>query len=563
MLKQPASKYRAFPPVRLSDRTWPDAQLTRPPIWCSVDLRDGNQALIEPMDIPRKLRMFQKLVEIGFKEIEVGFPSASQIEFDFVRKLIDENLVPDDVTIQVLTQAREPLIRRTFEALQGAKKVIVHLYNATAPVMRRVVLGLDEDGIVALATGQAKLFVEMAAQQPNTNWTFQYSPEMFSGTELAFSKRVVDAVTQVWQPTPQHKCVINLPSTVEHSTPNIFADMIEWMHRNLERRDSIVLSVHPHNDRGTGTAAGEFAVMAGADRLEGCLFGNGERTGNLDLVNVALNLYSQGVDPGLDFSDIDEVRRTVEHCNQLPVHPRHPYAGDLVYTSFSGSHQDAIKKAFSARKEGDIWDMPYLPLDPKDLGRSYEAVIRVNSQSGKGGISYLLETEYGLELPRRLQIEFSQVVQSVMDATGKELTAHDIFDLFEREYGVNGIPAPTHLVLEETPTATGKLVKLAANVEIAGQKIAVKGQGNGPIDAFVEALGAACGAAIRVLDYHEHAIGSGANAQAVAYLEMRIGEKTLFGVGKDSDIVAASLKAIVSGLQRATNSRKDVEQESS
>ncbi|MRD45743.1 2-isopropylmalate synthase [Caenimonas koreensis DSM 17982] len=561
MLKQPASKYRAFAPVHLSDRTWPDAQLTRPPIWCSVDLRDGNQALIEPMDIARKLRMFQKLVEIGFKQIEVGFPSASQVEFDFVRKLIDENLVPDDVTIQVLTQAREPLIRRTFESLQGAKNVIVHLYNATAPVMRRVVLGLDEDGIVELATGQAQLFVDIAAQYPQTNWTFQYSPEMFSGTELAFSKRVVDAVTAVWQPTPQHKCIINLPSTVEHSTPNIFADMIEWMHRNLARRDSIVLSVHPHNDRGTGTAAGEFAVMAGADRLEGCLFGNGERTGNLDLVNVALNLYSQGVDPGLDFSDIDEVRRTVEHCNQLPVHPRHPYAGDLVYTSFSGSHQDAIKKAFAARKEGDIWDMPYLPLDPKDLGRSYEAVIRVNSQSGKGGISYLLEAEYGLELPRRLQIEFSQVVQTVMDATGKELTAHDIFDLFEREYGVNGIPAPSHMVLEETPTATGKLVNLSANIQIAGQQAAVKGKGNGPIDAFVDAISSVSGESIRVLDYHEHAIGSGANAQAVAYLELRIGERTLFGVGKDSDIVAASLKAIVSGLQRATAGRKAVEQQ--
>ena len=558
MLKNPASKYRPTAPIRLADRTWPDAVITRPPVWCSVDLRDGNQALIEPMDLERKLRMFQALVTIGFKEIEVGFPSASQVEFDFIRKLIDENLVPADVTIQVLTQAREPLVRRTFESLRGAKKAIVHLYNATSPVMRGVVLGLDEDGIVELATSQAGLFKELAAQQPETQWTFQYSPEMFSGTELAFSKRVVDAVTQVWEPTPARKCIVNLPSTVEHSTPNIFADMIEWMHRNLARRDAIVLSIHPHNDRGTGTAAGEFAIMAGADRLEGCLFGNGERTGNLDLVNVALNMYSQGVDPGLDFSDIDEIRRTVEHCNQLPVHPRHPYAGDLVYTSFSGSHQDAIKKAFAARQDGDIWDMPYLPIDPKDVGRSYEAVIRVNSQSGKGGISYLLETEYGLELPRRLQIEFSQVVQTVMDATGKELTAHDIFDLFEREYGVHSIVAPSHMVLEETPTTTGKLVKLAADVEVAGRKMAVKGAGNGPIDAFVEALGAASGESIRVLDYHEHAIGSGANAQAVAYLELRIGEKTLFGVGKDSDIVAASLKAIVSGLQRATSNRQDV-----
>jgi 2-isopropylmalate synthase len=555
MLKNPVAKYRPFAPVRLADRRWPDTVLTRPPIWCSVDLRDGNQALIEPMDIPRKLRMFKALVAIGFKEIEVGFPSASQIEFDFIRKLIDENLVPDDVTIQVLTQAREPLIRRTFESLRGARRVIVHLYNATAPVMRKVVLGLDEDGIVELATSQARLFVELAAQQPRTDWAFQYSPEMFSGTELAFSKRVVDAVTEVWQPTPERKCIVNLPSTVEHSTPNIFADMIEWMHRHLDRRDAIVLSVHPHNDRGTGTAAGEFAVMAGADRLEGCLFGNGERTGNLDLVNVALNLYSQGVDPGLDFSDIDEIRRTVEHCNQLPVHPRHPYAGDLVYTSFSGSHQDAIKKAFSARKDGDIWDMPYLPLDPKDLGRSYEAVIRVNSQSGKGGISYLLESEFGLELPRRLQIEFSQVVQAVMDATGKELTAQDLYSLFEQEYGIGSIRAPRQQLLEETQGAGGRLVTLAAQVEVAGAELSIRGAGTGPIDAFVAGLSSAIGDNVRVLDYHEHAIGAGANARAVAYLELRIGERTLFGVGMDSDIVSASLKAIVSGVQRAQLAR--------
>ncbi|MDQ6882581.1 MAG: 2-isopropylmalate synthase [Pseudomonadota bacterium] len=559
MLKQAASKYRAFPPVRLNDRTWPDAVLTHPPVWCSVDLRDGNQALIEPMDIARKLRMFETLVKIGFKEIEVGFPSASQVEFDFVRRLIDGNLVPDDVTIQVLTQAREPLIRRTFEALQGAGKVIVHLYNATAPVMRKVVLGLDEDGIVELATSQARLFVELAAQQPQTRWTFQYSPEMFSGTELAFSKRVVDAVTDVWQPTPARKCIVNLPSTVEHSTPNIFADMIEWMHRNIARRECVVLSVHPHNDRGTGTAAGEFAVMAGADRLEGCLLGNGERTGNLDLVNVALNLYSQGVDPGLDFSDIDDIRRTVEHCNQLPVHPRHPYAGDLVYTSFSGSHQDAIKKAFSARREGDIWDMPYLPLDPRDLGRSYEAVIRVNSQSGKGGIAYLLESEYGLELPRRLQIEFSQVVQGVMDATGKELTAQALFDLFEREYGVRSIAAPTHQVLEAAQGAGGPLVKLAADVILGSRSLSIQGAGTGPIDAFVDGLRTATGESLRVLDYHEHAIGSGANAQAVAYLELRIGDETLFGVGIDTNMVSASLKAIVSGLQRAWARREKQE----
>nr|WP_315225498.1 2-isopropylmalate synthase [uncultured Albidiferax sp.] len=527
MLQHPASKYPAFAPIRLTDRTWPDAVLAQAPIWLSTDLRDGNQALIEPMDMERKLRMFEMLVAIGFKEIEVGFPSASQVEFDFVRKLIDDNLIPDDVTIQVLTQARESLIRRTFESLVGAKQAIVHMYNATAPVMRRVVLGMDEDGIVDLAVRHAQMFCDIAATQPGTRWTFQYSPEMFSGTELAFSKRVVDAVTAVWQPTPQHKCIVNLPSTVEHSTPNIFADMIEWMHRHLERRDSIVLSVHPHNDRGTGTAAGEFALMAGADRIEGCLFGNGERTGNLDLVNVALNLYTQGVSPGLDFSQIDEIRRTVEHCNQLPVHPRHPYAGDLVYTSFSGSHQDAIRKAFSARQEGAAWDIPYLPIDPKDLGRSYEAVIRVNSQSGKGGIAYLLESEYGLELPRRLQIEFSQIVQAVMDGAGKELTAQDLWALFEREYGTATIATP------EVPLSS------------------LAGQGVGPIDAFVNHLNATGTTQVRVLDYHEHALGAGANAQAVAYLELRINEQhTVFGVGMDTNIVSASLKAILSGLQR-------------
>ncbi|MDO9358550.1 MAG: 2-isopropylmalate synthase [Polaromonas sp.] len=551
MLTTPSTKYKSFAPIRLTDRTWPDTVLTQAPVWCSVDLRDGNQALIEPMDIPRKLRMFEMLVKIGFKEIEVGFPSASQVEFDFLRRLIDENRIPDDVTIQVLTQAREPLIRRTFEALKGAPRVIVHLYNATAPVMRRVVLGMNEDEIVELATTNARLFMDLAAEQPETQWTFQYSPEMWSGTELEFSKRVVDAVTAVWQPTPERKCIINLPSTVEHSTPNIFADMMEWMHRHLARRDAIVLSVHPHNDRGTGTAAGELALMAGADRIEGCLFGNGERTGNVDLVNIALNLYTQGVSPGLDFSEIDEIRRTVEHCNQLPVHPRHPYAGDLVYTSFSGSHQDAIKKAFAARKDGDIWDMPYLPIDPKDLGRSYEAIIRVNSQSGKGGIAYLLESEFGLELPRRLQIEFSQVVQAVMDATGKELTAQDIFQLFEKEYGVQSVAAPRHLVIEEVSVPGGKSFNIRADVDVSGAAHQVKGTGTGPIDAFVAGLNAATGHALRVLDYHEHAIGSGAAAQAVAYLELRVNGQTLFGVGMDGNIVSASLKAIVSGLQRA------------
>lgn len=550
MLQQPHTKYRAFAPIGLKDRTWPDAVLTRAPIWLSTDLRDGNQALVEPMDIARKMRMFEQLVAIGFKEIEVGFPSASQVEFDFVRKLIEEDRIPDDVTIQVLTQAREPLIARTFESLQGAPRAIVHLYNAVAPIMRTVVLGMDEDEIVALATSHAAMFNDLAARQRHTCWTFQYSPEMFSGTDLAFSKRVVDAVTAVWNASPERKCIINLPSTVEHSTPNIFADMIEWMHRHLARRDGIVLSVHPHNDRGTGTAAGEFALMAGADRIEGCLFGNGERTGNLDLVNVALNLYTQGVWPGLDFSNIDEVRATVEHCNQIAVHPRHPYAGDLVYTSFSGSHQDAIKKAFAARREGDVWDMPYLPIDPKDVGRSYEAVIRVNSQSGKGGMAYLLESEYGIEMPRRLQIEFMQVVQGVMDVAGTELSAANIYALFEREYGLATVQALSNRVLEAQADAS---VLLRGQLQWEGALVDMQGQGNGPIDAFIQALQEATGHRVRVIDYHQHAIGAGADAKAAAYLELRVDEaQTLFGVGLDADVISAALKAIVSGLERAT-----------
>jgi 2-isopropylmalate synthase len=550
MLQNPSTKYRAFAPVGLRERTWPDVVLQAPPRWCSVDLRDGNQALIEPMDPARKLRLFQALVKIGFKDIEVGFPSASQADFDFVRLLIEQDLIPADVTIQVLTQARQDLIDRSFEALQGVPRAIVHLYNATAPVMRRVVLQMDEDGIVELAVKHAQLVRDRAAAQAATQWTFQYSPEMFSGTELAFSKRVVDAVTAVWQPSPEHKCIVNLPSTVEHSTPNIFADMVEWMHHHLARRDAIVLSIHPHNDRGTGTAAGEFALMAGADRLEGCLFGNGERTGNVDLVNIALNLYTQGVSPGLDFSDIDDIRRTVEHCNQLPVHPRHPYVGDLVYTSFSGSHQDAIKKVFAARRPADLWDMPYLPIDPMDLGRSYDAVIRINSQSGKGGMAYLLEQAYELELPRRLQIEFSRAVQLVMDTEGQELSAADLFAIFTSEYhlDVTQAPAVSDQQIDDLPEGQ---VRVRASVGHLGESLSVLGLGNGPVDAFVDGLTRALGVSIRVLDYHEHAIGSGAQARAAAYLELRIGDApAAFGVGIDANIVSASMKAVLSGLLR-------------
>ncbi|MBX3618389.1 MAG: 2-isopropylmalate synthase [Rhizobacter sp.] len=556
MLKQPQQKYRAFAPIALRDRTWPDAVLTQAPTWLSTDLRDGNQALIEPMDLARKLRMFQMLLRIGFKEIEVGFPSSSQTEFDFVRMLIEQEMIPDDVTIQVLTQAREPLINRTFEALKGARRAIVHLYNATAPVMRGVVLGLDQEGVVAMAVDHARLMSRLAAEQTETQWRFEYSPETFSDTELDFAKRIVDAVTQVWQPTPGHKCIINLPTTIERSTPNVFADMVEWMHRNIARRDSIVLSVHPHNDRGTGTATGELALMAGAERIEGCLFGNGERTGNCDLVNIALNLYTQGVSPHLDFSDIDEVRRCVEHCNQLPVHPRHPYVGDLVYTSFSGSHQDAIKKAFASRKDGEIWNMPYLPIDPKDLGRSYDAVIRVNSQSGKGGIAYLLESEYGLELPRRLQIEFSQVVQAVMDDTGKEQTAAELWNIFQREYSAAGAWDAQVVHASISPLADGQ-VSLSTSVHVDGRGLKVEGQGAGPIEAFVAGVNRQLASKLRVLDYHEHSIGSGADAKAVAYLELRVGDGlTLFGVGIDGNIVSASLKAIASGLHRARRQGK-------
>ncbi len=557
MLNNPADKYRAFSPVRLKDRTWPDQVISRPPIWCSVDLRDGNQALIEPMDRTRKLRMFEMLCRIGFKEIEVGFPSASQTDFDFVRCLIEENRIPEDVTIQVLVQAREPLIRRTFECVRGARRVIMHFYNAVAPVMRRVVFNLSKAQVIEqLAVEHARLVRQIAAEQRDTEWVFQYSPEMFSGAELEFSRDIVDAVTEVWDSSRSNPFIINLPSTVEHSTPNIFADMIEWMHRNLARRDGIVLSVHPHNDRGTGTAAGEFAIMAGVDRVEGCLFGNGERTGNVDVVNMALNMYSQGVHPGLDFSDIDEVRRSVEFCNQLPVHPRHPYVGDLVFTSFSGSHQDAIKKAFSARKPDDIWDMPYLPLDPIDLGRSYEAVIRVNSQSGKGGIAYLLEAEYGLSLPRRLQIEFSQVVQEVTDTTGKEVTAADIWRIFEGEYLLDAQPFGyvAHYLVEDS---TRDEVELSAEILHQGRQMRLSGRGNGPIDAFVNALSGLSGESLAVVDYHEHAIARGADAKAVTYIELKVDEeRPLFGVGIDSNIVTASLKAILSGLNRTARNRR-------
>jgi len=548
MLTNPAAKYRPFPAVPLADRQWPSRTITQPPIWMSTDLRDGNQALIEPMSPEKKLRFFEKLVQIGVKEIEVGFPSASQTDFDFVRMLVEENRIPDDVSIIVLTQAREELIRRTVESCIGAKRAIVHVYNSVAPVFRRVVFGMGQDEIVQIAVNGTRLIKELVAQHPETQWGLEYSPESFSTTELDFSKRIVDAVSEVWQPTPQNRMIVNLPSTVEASTPNVYADQIEWMSRHLERRDSLVISVHPHNDRGTAVAAAELAVMAGADRVEGCLFGNGERTGNVDLVTLALNLYTQGVHPGLDFSDIDAVRQLVEECNQIPVHPRHPYVGDLVFTAFSGSHQDAIKKGFAVQKADAIWEVPYLPIDPADLGRSYDAVIRVNSQSGKGGMAYLLEQEYGLELPRRLQIEFSRVVQRHADATGTEVAASSIHALFAKEYFDQENPSYRYHGHRMTEDTEGEQrVQIDATVEHERVTASRHGQGNGPIDAFVNALGLD----IRLMDYHEHAIGSGADAKAACYVELRLGNgPTLFGAAIDSNILTASFKAVLSAVNR-------------
>ncbi|MES2027198.1 MAG: 2-isopropylmalate synthase [Pseudomonadota bacterium] len=545
MLTNPAAKYRAFPPVQLKDRTWPDQVISKPPIWMSTDLRDGNQSLIEPMNHEKKFRFFDMLLKIGLKEIEVAFPSASQTDFDFVRKLIDGKRIPDDVTIEVLTPAREDLIRRTVESVIGSRRAIVHMYNATAPSFRRIVFNMSKEEVKALAVAGTKLIRELTDAHPETEWVFQYSPETFSMTELDFAKEVCDAVSEAWQPTPERKMIFNLPSTVEASTPNVYADQVEWMHRNLARRDSIILSVHPHNDRGCGVAAAELAVMAGADRIEGCLFGNGERTGNVDLVTLALNLYSQGVNPGLDFSDIDEVRQCVEECNQIPVHPRHPYVGDLVYTAFSGSHQDAIKKGFAKQKADELWEVPYMPVDPADLGRSYDAVIRVNSQSGKGGMTYLLEQEYGLVLPRRLQIEFSRAVQRITDETGGEVAAGDIHKIFNSEY-LTAI-TPYQYRSHHIDDSKGNEIQIKVELEKDGKPVTVNGSGNGPIDAFINAMGLD----IKLMDFHEHAIGAGAGANAASYIELRVNNgPTRFGVGIDSNIMTASFRAVLSAVNR-------------
>ncbi|HEY2223110.1 2-isopropylmalate synthase [Actinomycetospora sp.] len=566
--RMPVHRYRPFADVvekvSVPDRTWPDKIITKAPLWGAVDLRDGNQALIDPMSPARKRRMFDLLVRMGYKEIEVGFPAASQTDFDFVREIITEGAVPADVRIQVLTQARAELITRTFESLEGAHSAVVHLYNSTSILQRRVVFRSDRDGITKIATDAAAFVRAEAEKRPGTDWRFQYSPESYTGTELSYAKEIVDAVGDVWEPTPDKPMIVNLPATVEMATPNVYADSIEWMHRNLARRDSIILSLHPHNDRGTGVAAAELGVQAGADRVEGCLFGNGERTGNVCLVTLGMNLFSQGVDPQIDFSDIDEVRRTVEFCNQLPVGERHPWGGDLVFTAFSGSHQDAINKGLEAMRvqasdagrsiDEHPWEVPYLPIDPKDVGRTYEAVIRVNSQSGKGGVAYLMKTEHGLELPRRLQIEFSRRVQEVTDSEGGEVSAKEMYDIFAEEY-LNR-RSPLELVSSRVSTHDDGKAELEATLRVEGDIHEVTGVGNGPIAAFVDAL-ASVGYDVRVLDYAEHAMSAGDDARAAAYVEAAVGvgegggDVEVWGIGIDGSILTASLKAVVSAVNRA------------
>jgi len=551
MLRTPSNKYRPFAAIDMPDRQWPGRTLTAPPTWCSVDLRDGNQALIEPMDSTRKRRMFEQLVRIGFKEIEVGFPSASQTDFNFVRELIERRRIPDDVTVQVLTQARPELIERTFESLRGARRAIVHLYNSTSTLQRRVVFKLDRAGITDIAVRGAALIRQLAQKQPDTEWLFQYSPESFTGTELDYAVEICDAVIATWEPTPERKVILNLPATVEMATPNIYADQIEWFGRHVTRRDSVIISVHPHNDRGTGVAAAELAMMAGAERVEGTLFGNGERTGNVDIVTLALNLYTQGVDPGLDFSNINAVARCAEACTQLPIHPRHPYVGDLVFTAFSGSHQDAIKKGLAALAPGDAWEVPYLPIDPSDLGRSYESIIRVNSQSGKGGVAYLLERDYQLALPRRLQIEFSRVVQEAADATGKELAAAEIWRMFEAEYLSSTGPLVYHSHQLVTSADGDDRERITLSAEREGAPVVFHGSGAGPIDAALDALHLP----IDVVAYDEHSCGAGSEASAVAYVEIQVaGGVSLFGVGRHANIITASLLAVVSAVNRAARS---------
>jgi 2-isopropylmalate synthase len=532
----------------LTDRQWPSREIEKAPIWMSTDLRDGNQALIDPMSVDTKLRFFDELIKMGFKEIEVGFPSASETDFTVVRRLIEENRIPDDVTIEVLTQARYDLIEKTVESLQGAKRAILHMYNPLAPSFREIVYRTDKAGVKEIAERGTRWVKELTEKNPEIEWVYQYSPEAFSSTEVEFAKEVCDAVADIWQPTPEHKMIFNLPATVEMSTPNTYADQIEWMHRNINNRDSIILSVHPHNDRGTAVAAAELAVMAGADRVEGWLFGNGERTGNVDLITLALNLYSQGIDPELDFSDIDRVRNLYEECTQLPVHPRHPYAGELVFTAFSGSHQDAIKKGFAVQKADEYWNIPYLPLDPADLNRSYDAVVRVNSQSGKGGVSFLLEQEAGYHLPRKLQVEFSQVVQKVGDSTGREIDSKHIKTLFDEHY--LSVDEPVLHKASHVSEQDGK-TSIKIDIDFASQAFSLNAEGSGPIDAAATALSNHFDKPIAVIDYHEHGLSEGADAEAVSYVEIQLDqEKSVFGVAKDNNIATAAIKALINGVNR-------------
>ena len=556
MMSNPATKYRPFEAIPLTDRQWPHQQLTQAPIWMSTDLRDGNQALINPMSVETKLKFFTALVDMGFKEIEVGFPSASETEFNFVRRLIEEDRIPDDATIEVLTQAREDLIARTVQSVQGARRVILHMYNPISPGFRELVYNTDKAGVKAIAEQGTQWVKQYTETQPEIDWVYQYSPEIFSSTELEFSKEVVDAVTDIWQPTPERKMIVNLPATIEMSTPNTYADQIEWMHRKLNRRDSIILSIHPHNDRGTAVAAAELAMMAGADRVEGCLFGNGERTGNVDIVTLALNFYSQGVDPGLDFGQIDQVRQLVEECTQLPVHPRHPYAGELVFTAFSGSHQDAINKGFQRQQAGDFWQVPYLPIDPVDLNRNYDAVVRVNSQSGKGGVSFLLQQQAGYELPRRLQIEFSKIVQQVSEQTGKEVGSDAIYQLFDEAYLQVDLPYQHHRSQFITQSNNEVLAQIEGCYD--HEKITLEGKGNGPVDAVASAIAEHINRPITVIDYHEHGLSRGSDATAVCYVEVKVGDRhPVFGVGQDANITTAAIKALMNAVNRAIKSQQD------
>jgi 2-isopropylmalate synthase len=548
-MDNPTDKYKAFEPINLKDRKWPNKVIQEAPVWCSVDLRDGNQALIEPMGSERKNRMFSLLCKLGFKEIEVGFPSASKTDFDFVRDLIENKKIPSDVNIQVLTQARKELIIKTFDSLKGASKGIIHFYNSTSTLQRKVVFDQDKDGIKKIALDAAKLIKDLAIENSETEWTFEYSPESFTGTELEYAREVCDEVVDILSPASKNKIIINLPATVEMSTPNIYGDQIEWMNNNLKNRDNICISLHPHNDRGTAVAASEFGLMAGADRVEGTLFGNGERTGNVDIVTIALNMLTQGIEPKLDFSNINSVMREVEYCNQLPVHPRHPYAGDLVFTAFSGSHQDAIKKGFQAIKQSNDpkWEVPYLPIDPADLGRNYEAVVRINSQSGKGGVAFLLEKDHGVSLPRRLQISLSQEIQKIADESGKEITSTEVWNIFESNYLK---PINNFLYIKHTSSSKDEIHSLQLTMKMNDKEVRIEGSGNGPIDSFINGISKNMGITLKVADYQQSAISSGSDAKAAAYIELEKDDKTFWGVGINPNTTRASFDAIIVGLSK-------------